>query len=125
MVTWCCCCFDRRSNSTQPTGLGKQRSSRLVDLHGIMVHGQNGTVYDLSSAFKPEVDEYGASVPPAFVNGSLCILPGNGGAAPPPLQGVSLPQILTQSSATANLSCPFQHAIRLWFLKSCCSSVWA
>ena len=61
-------------------GLGRQRGSRAVELHGIVVHGQNGTVYDLSSAFKPEVDEYGASVPPAFVNGSLCILPGNGGA---------------------------------------------
>ena len=92
MVTCRCCCSHCRSNSTQPTGLGKQRGSGLVELHGIVVHGQNGTVYDLSSAFKPEVDEYGASVPPAFANGSLCILPGNGGATSPPLQRTSLPR---------------------------------
>lgn len=49
-----------------------------MQLHGIIVHGQNGTVYDLSSAFNPEVDEYGSSVPPAFASGSLCILPGDG-----------------------------------------------
>ena len=67
-----------RSNATQPTGVSKQRGGQRVQLHGIIVHGQNGTVYDLSSAFNPDVDEYGASVPPAFVNGSLCILPGNG-----------------------------------------------
>ena len=79
MVTCRCCCSHCRANSTQPTGVGKQRGSRLVELHGIVVHGQNGTVYDLSSAFKPEVDEYGTSVPPAFANGSLCILPGDGG----------------------------------------------
>ena len=81
-----CCshgCSHCRSNATQPTGLGRQRGSRAVELHGIVVHGQNGTVYDLSSAFRPEVDEYGASVPPAFVNGSLCILPGNGVTACP------------------------------------------
>ncbi len=73
-----CCCVCARSNSTQPTGISKQRSGQGVQLHGIIVHSQNGTVYDLSSAFNPEVDEYGTSVPPAFVNGSLCILPGNG-----------------------------------------------
>ena len=51
-----------------------------MQLHGIIVHGPNGTVYDLSSAFNPDVDDYGTSVPPSFVNGSLCILPGNGEA---------------------------------------------
>ena len=69
-----------RSNSTEPTGLSKQRANQGVELHGIIVHGPNGTVYDLSSAFNPDVDEYGTSVPPSFVNGSLCILPGNGEA---------------------------------------------
>jgi hypothetical protein len=59
-------------------GVSKQRRGQRVQLHGIIVHGQNGTIYDLSSAFNPDMDEYGASVPPAFVNGSLCILSGDG-----------------------------------------------
>lgn len=71
---WC------RSHSPEPTGVSKQRAGQGVQLHGIIVHGPNGTVYDLSSAFNPDVDDYGTSVPPSFVNGSLCILPGNGKA---------------------------------------------
>ena len=72
---------DCRSNTTETMGLSKQRASQGIQLHGIIVHGPNGTVYDLSSAFNPDVDEYGTSVPPTFVNGSLCILPGTGEAS--------------------------------------------
>ena len=73
--------FKCRSNATESIGLSKQRTGQAVQLHGIIVHGPNGTVYDLSSAFNPDVDEYGTSVPPTFVNGSLCILPDSGEAS--------------------------------------------
>ncbi len=55
---------DCRSHATEPTGVSRQRAGQGVQLHGIIVHGPNGTVYDLSSAFNPDVDEYGTSVPP-------------------------------------------------------------
>ncbi|CAL8464733.1 g4268 [Coccomyxa elongata] len=44
-------------------------------LRAIVVRGVNGTVFDLSSAFRPDVANYGVAVPPSFGNGSLCLLP--------------------------------------------------
>ena len=84
-----------------------------MQLHGIIVHGPNGTVYDLSSAFNPDVDDYGTSVPPSFVNGSLCILPGNGKA---PGTGCSLiplgaaPPLVEIGSKSAILDLPCKRA---------------
>ncbi len=104
---WC------RSHSTEPTGVSKQRAGQGVQLHGIIVHGPNGTVYDLSSAFNPDVDDYGTSVPPSFVNGSLCILPGNGKA---PGTGCSLiplgaaPPLVEIGSKSAILDLPCKRA---------------
>ncbi|KAK9917087.1 hypothetical protein WJX75_000778 [Coccomyxa subellipsoidea] len=44
-------------------------------LRAIVVRSANGTVFDLSSTFRPNVAEYGVAVPPSFGNGSLCLLP--------------------------------------------------
>jgi hypothetical protein len=49
-------------------------------LRGIVVCGSNSTAFDLSSAFRPDVAEYGAAVPPSFRNGTLCLLPMQGAA---------------------------------------------
>ncbi len=46
-----------------------------VRLRAIVVRSANGTVYDLSSAFRPDVAEYGVAVPQSFGNGSLCVVP--------------------------------------------------
>ena len=42
------------------------------------MRGPNSTAFDLSSAFRPDVAEYGAAVPPSFHNGTLCLLPMRG-----------------------------------------------
>ena len=42
-------------------------------LRAIVVRSANGTVFDLSSTFRPNVAEYGVAVPPSF--GTLCLLP--------------------------------------------------
>lgn len=47
------------------------------------MRGPNGTIFDLSSAFHPDVAEYGVAVPPTFRNGTLCLLPMQGGHCSP------------------------------------------
>ena len=37
--------------------------------------GDDGALFDLSSAFQPNVSEYGTAVPPSFANARLCLRP--------------------------------------------------
>lgn len=37
--------------------------------------GEHGSLFDLSSAFQPNVSEYGTAVPPSFADARLCLRP--------------------------------------------------
>ncbi|KAK9837118.1 hypothetical protein WJX81_003998 [Elliptochloris bilobata] len=44
-------------------------------LSTIAVQGDAGALFDLSSAFQPNVSEYGTAVPPSFADARLCLRP--------------------------------------------------
>ncbi|KAK9803015.1 hypothetical protein WJX72_000035 [[Myrmecia] bisecta] len=44
-------------------------------LGAIIVRGHNGTMFDLSSQFQPDIAEYGMMVPETFNNATLCLRP--------------------------------------------------
>lgn len=74
-------------------------------LQAIVVRGVNGTVFDLSSAFRPDVANYGVAVPPSFGNGSLCLLP---------IQGKNMVELTWCVKSMSRLyECPV-HGEKVW-----------
>jgi hypothetical protein len=74
-------CLNRTNDTAQlaASSAGQlPESAQDAELRGIVVRANNGALYELSSTFRPDTADYGASVPQTFASGILCLDPEHG-----------------------------------------------